>query len=356
MMSGNNLLHLFNFQPFQLHLLHPEFQLDKLLHKGTYVGVQTDDVVPAAPVMTDITCLLELPVPPVLTVASAPAAVYDEPAPMIEYMTLGYVVTYTAPAPVLKYVPDDTNEAPAPEIKHVSFVRDDTYIAQTSPRVNRDIRCLVNPQFSSFAVEASASQVVGSFPAVEESAPPVYKQVHQEHVTAEPGSFERTQQCNVENIFHVPIPQIQEQFVESVQKIFQERLPERIEEPIENTPVPHSICYSAPTPVIEDISPAVPASEYVAPAPVIEPVEPAPPRASRQHHLRPTHFPISRYVQHTPWTPPAWRARDVPPLNFKLATSASERFGNRANLSALALDRISLASSRFSTPGKTWTI
>ena len=88
----------------------------------TSVVVQTDDVVPAAPVMTDITCLLE---PLVMTeyVAPALAAVYDEPAPMIEYMTPGPDVTYAAPAPVIEYVPDDTYAvtcaAPAPVIKHV---------------------------------------------------------------------------------------------------------------------------------------------------------------------------------------------------------------------------------------------
>ena len=120
--------------------------------------------------MTDITCLQEPPVPPVLTeyVAPALAAVYDEPAPMIEYMTRGPAVTYTAPEPVLEY---DTPAAPAPVIKSVSFARDDTYIAPVSPRANRDIRGLVNPQCSIFAVEASAPQVVGSFPTVDESAP-----------------------------------------------------------------------------------------------------------------------------------------------------------------------------------------
>ena len=62
-------------------------------------------------------------------------------------------------------------------------------------RVNRDIRRLENLELSAFAVEASASQVVGSFAAVDESAPPVYKQVHQEQIAAEPVSIERTQQC-----------------------------------------------------------------------------------------------------------------------------------------------------------------
>ena len=145
----------------------------------TSVGVQTDDVVPAVPVMTDITCLLEPPVPPVLTeyVAPALAAVYDEPAPMIEYMTPGPDVTCTAPAPVIEYVPDDTYAVTC------AAAPDHTYIAPASPRVNRDIRGLVDPQFSTFAVEASASQVVGSFPAVDESAPPIYKQVHQKQMT-----------------------------------------------------------------------------------------------------------------------------------------------------------------------------
>ena len=77
----------------------------------------------------------------------------------------------------------------------------------------------MNPQFSAFAVEASASQVVGSFTAVNESAPPVFEQVYQEQIAADPGSFERTQQRTVENIVHVPISQIQDQFVEGVKDI-----------------------------------------------------------------------------------------------------------------------------------------
>ena len=160
---------------------------------------------------------------------------------MIEYMTPGPAVTCTVPAPVLEYVPDDICAAPAPVIKHVTFAPDDTYIAPASPRVNREIRGLVNPQFSVFAVEASAPQVVGSFLAVDVSAPPVYKQVLNEQIAADTGSFERTRRCAVENIVHVPIPQIQEQFVESVQKIPQERLLERIEEPNKNTLIPHDL-------------------------------------------------------------------------------------------------------------------
>ena len=61
---------------------------------------------------------------------------------------------------------------------------------------------------------------------MDESAPPAYKQVHQEQNPADPGSFERTQQCTVENIVHVPILQIQEQIEEGVKEIHQERLPD----------------------------------------------------------------------------------------------------------------------------------
>ena len=80
----------------------------------------------------------------------------------------GHNVTYTAPAPMIEYVPDDTCAAPAPVVqhvalapavsctspapatKHVSFAPDNTNIAPASPRVNRDICGLVNPQFPFF--------------------------------------------------------------------------------------------------------------------------------------------------------------------------------------------------------------
>ena len=76
-------------------------------------------------------------------------------------------------------------------IKHVTFAPDNTNIAPASPRVDRDIRGLENPQFSAFAVEASASQVGGPFPAVDESILPVYNSIHQEQIAAEPESLER---------------------------------------------------------------------------------------------------------------------------------------------------------------------
>ena len=50
----------------------------------------------------------------------------------------------------------------------------------------------------------------------------------------------------------MPIPQIQVQFVEGVQEIHQERLPERIEELIVNAPVPHSVELIEVIPVPQD--------------------------------------------------------------------------------------------------------
>ena len=165
----------------------------------------------------DVTC----PVPATEHVAPAFAGTYTEPAPMIEHVSFAPDDTYAAPAPETEHVAPASAvifATPAPVIKHVSFAPDDTYaaparidcmapatlvkyIAPASPRVNRDIRGSVNPQFSTFAVEASASQVVGSFLAVDESAPPAYKQVHQAQIAAE-------------------------LFVESVKEVPQERLPE----------------------------------------------------------------------------------------------------------------------------------
>ena len=171
------------------------------------------------------------------------------------------------PAPTVTPTPNDVHAARARLIEYVAPAPLSSICGLANAQFCTG---LVNPQFSIFAVEASASQIVN------ESAPPVFKQVHREQIAAEQECVERVQLRTVEHIVHVPIPQIQEDFVERVQKIPQERLPERIEEPIENTPIPHSISYSAPAPVIENISPAVPAIEYVAPAPVIEHEEPAP--------------------------------------------------------------------------------
>ena len=61
-------------------------------------------------------------------------------------------------------------------------------------------------------MEASVSHVVGSLPRLDEFTSPV----HQEQIVAEQ---ERAQQHTAEQIVHVPIPQILEQFVEGAKEI-----------------------------------------------------------------------------------------------------------------------------------------
>ena len=142
------------------------------------------EYVETAPVVTDITCLLEPPVLPVLMdyVAPAPAVACDEPAPAIEYMR-------PVPVPVTEYVTTILTEvyaAPAHVIERVAPSPVIDYIA--SPSAESGV--FVNLQFSIFAVEASASQGVVSIPS----------------------SIERVQQHTVEQIVHVPRPQTQEHF------------------------------------------------------------------------------------------------------------------------------------------------
>ena len=123
-----------------------------------------------------------------------------------------------------------------------------------------------------------------------ESAPPVFEQVYQEQIAADPGSFERTQQRTVGNIVHVPIPQIQVQFVEGVKEFHQERLPERVEELIVCDPVPRSVELIEDIPVLQEqlvaeettlntssksTSNATPGVPSATPIPVIESVTPA---------------------------------------------------------------------------------
>ena len=165
--------------------------------------------------------------------------IYDEgfasPVPVTEYVTLAPADTYTELSPVIEHVtpaPVDVYTAPARVIDHVAPSLEIDYIAppsaETGVFLNLDTTSFVNSQFSIFAVEASASQVVGSFPAVEQ-------------IAAEQESLERAQQRTVEHIVHVSIPQIQEQFVEGVKEIPRKRLPERVVEQIENTPIPQRV-------------------------------------------------------------------------------------------------------------------
>ena len=119
-----------------------------------------------------------------------------------------YAAPYAAPARVIEYV------APSLVIDYIASPS-----TATGCFLNLETTGFANPQFSVPAVEASASQVVGCFPSVDEVASPGYNQVHQEQIAADSESVERVQQHTVEQIVHVPIPQIQEQVVESVQVI-----------------------------------------------------------------------------------------------------------------------------------------
>ena len=61
--------------------------------------------------------------------------------------------------------------------------------------VNLDVTGMVYPHFSSSAVEGSASQVVGSIPFGEVFAAPVFSQVHQEQLAAETGDRSGLSSC-----------------------------------------------------------------------------------------------------------------------------------------------------------------
>ena len=107
-------------------------------------------------------------------------------------MTPGPAVNNQAPAPEIAFVPDDTTAAPAPVVEHVSV----TPVSQ----VNRDTRCLVNPQFSTARVEVILQELpeVRVIERTREHIAFFVGQIHQEQIV-------------------VPIPQI-------VQKISQKRL------------------------------------------------------------------------------------------------------------------------------------
>ena len=68
----------------------------------------------------------------------------------------------------------------------------------------------MNPSRAVTAAEASAPQVVGSLHFLDEFAAPV----HQEQIFAEQ---DRVQRPSVEPLVHVPVPQIQDQIVETAQ-------------------------------------------------------------------------------------------------------------------------------------------
>ena len=80
-----------------------------------------------------------------------------------------------------------------------------------------------------------------SLPPLDVSAAPVYNQVRQEQIAAEQECVERVQQPKVKQMVHVPVPQVQEQIVEGIKEVPQERFPELTVEQVENTPIPQSV-------------------------------------------------------------------------------------------------------------------
>ena len=143
--------------------------------------------------------------------SSSPAATYaatPAPSPVIEHVIPAPAVPHVAPAPVIEYVssaPVIEYIAPAPAV--TLFVPSQQFhpaytMTTVTTDVNFDITGLVNSQFSITAVEASAPQVIGSLPPLEEFDAPVYDIIHQEHIVA----GETTQ-----NIVEIPV--VQEQVI-----------------------------------------------------------------------------------------------------------------------------------------------
>ena len=94
-------------------------------------------------------------------------------------------------------------------------------MATVTTDVSLDLTGLANPQCPIIAVEATAPQVVGSPPSLDESAAPICNQARQEQIAAEQ---DRVQQHTVEKIVHVPVPLTQEQIVEAVEVFPQGRV------------------------------------------------------------------------------------------------------------------------------------
>ena len=110
-----------------------------------------------------------------------------------------------APAPVIEYI------APPSATTRLSLCRDPEF---SVPAVVGF--CLTNRWFFSVRGRVSFARAQSN-PSGNRSLP-------------EPESVERVQQHTVEQLVHLPVPQIQEQIVESVQVIPRELFPERVEE------------------------------------------------------------------------------------------------------------------------------
>ena len=144
-----------------------------------------------------VTCTALSPV--IEYMAPAPAVTHEKPAPVIETVAPAPTVTFATPALVIEYI------TPAPSVTHVTpseqFSPAYTMGAVTTC-VSSETTSLVNPQGSFTAVEASASQVVGSVPTLDVFTAPV----RQEQIVAEQ---DRVQRRSLEPDVHAPVLLIQ---------------------------------------------------------------------------------------------------------------------------------------------------
>ena len=290
------------------------------LHHSARRGARVDAATQSMNSTDAAICAAIATLAPVIEYVAPVPAVHATSETLIESVALAPAVANATPAPVTEYVtptPTDFVAAPARVVEHVAPASVTEYIAPPSEEtcfsLSVDTTGFMNPQFFVPAVEASASQVVGSFPSVDKLASPDPCTTKSIWNRSLPSNEERVQQHTM------PILQIQGQIVESVQVIPRELFRERIEEQIVDIPVPPiveeraevaqiipqerfqqstvekivvvpvpqpapAVSYTAPAPVIEDVTPApavacatpVPVIENVAPSPVIEYIAPAP--------------------------------------------------------------------------------
>ena len=141
-------------------------------------------------------------------VAQAPGVIFSAPSPVTDHVAPAPAITFATQAPVIEYVvstPSDFYAAPARVIDHVApapviehnappsavtcfapceQLPPDTMVTVITD-VSSDTPGFVNPQFSTTAVAATASQVIGSLPLLVKFAAPVYNQIRQEQIVAE---------------------------------------------------------------------------------------------------------------------------------------------------------------------------
>ena len=100
------------------------------------------------------------PTPADTNAAPAPVTEYVTPTPTDFYAATARVIEYVAPAPVIEHI------APPPAVTCFALCQQlpPETMATVTTDVSSDTTGFVNPQFSSAAVEASASHVIGPLP------------------------------------------------------------------------------------------------------------------------------------------------------------------------------------------------